>query len=110
MKMIKNYKKTNEEVQKLERIKDNTVLEINLRFLRSEHNKAYTFPKFDTDSDIDEKDVNPFASKNNQLYDLHTQNEILKDLTLYKLQESSKRVKSLDREKNEIESERIGRL
>lgn len=52
--MIKNFKRNSEEISKLDRIKDNTVLEINLRFLRSEHNKHYIFPKNEEDSEKEE--------------------------------------------------------
>ena len=45
MKLIKNFKRSSEETDRLERIKVNTVMEINLRFLRSEHNRYYRFPK-----------------------------------------------------------------
>ena len=65
-------------MRKLEKIKDNTVLEINLRHLRSEHNRTYKFPKDDQSSD-DEENVptdNPFLSQQTKMYDLRTQNEI----------------------------------
>lgn len=45
MKMIKSYSPSEEEVKKLERIKINTMMEINIRYLRSEHNRYYKFPK-----------------------------------------------------------------
>lgn len=51
MRLIKNYRRNEEESNRLERIKDNTVLEINLRYLRSEHNKYYVFPKNLDDGD-----------------------------------------------------------
>lgn len=44
MKMIHNYTRTAEENRKLEKIKANTMMEINIRYLRSEHNRHYRFP------------------------------------------------------------------
>lgn len=61
----------------LEKIKNNTVMEINLRFLRSEHNRYYKFPKDNEDSDDQEQNLeisNPFTLKQNILYDLRAQN------------------------------------
>lgn len=51
MKLIKGYARTEEETKKLERIKVNTMMEINIRYLRSDHNRYYKFPKMqDSDS------------------------------------------------------------
>lgn len=55
MKMIKNYKRLPEEVQKLEKIKNNTMMEINLRYIRSEHNRKYRFPKNISDEESEEE-------------------------------------------------------
>jgi hypothetical protein len=44
MKMIHNYNRTSEESKKLEKIKANTMMEINIRYLRCEHNRHYRFP------------------------------------------------------------------
>lgn len=41
MKLIKGYTRTQEEIKKLDRIKVNTMMEINLRYLRSESNRYY---------------------------------------------------------------------
>lgn len=39
MTLIHNYKRTPEEIKNLEKVKTNTVMEINLRFLKSNHNR-----------------------------------------------------------------------
>lgn len=44
MNLIHTYKHSPEEIKKLERIKNNTTMEINLRFLQSKHNREYRFP------------------------------------------------------------------
>lgn len=51
MKMIYGYSRTAEENRKLEKIKSNTMMEINLRYLRSDHNRHYRFPLKDNDSE-----------------------------------------------------------
>lgn len=48
MKMIHGYSRTTDENRKLEKIKSNTMMEINLRYLRSEHNRHYRFPLRET--------------------------------------------------------------
>lgn len=63
MKMIKNYSRSEEETRRLDRIKNNTVMEINLRYLKSEHNRYYRFPKFATDDSSEEEKNTPFAKK-----------------------------------------------
>lgn len=74
--MIKNYKRTPEETRRLEKIKDNTVLEINIRHLRSEHNRHFRFPKERGSSDEEdcEPQDNPFFSRETKMYDLKAQN------------------------------------
>lgn len=54
LKYIRNYALTPAEARKLERIKANTMMEINIRYLRCEQNRQYKFPKGpQTDSDED---------------------------------------------------------
>lgn len=45
--MIKGFQRTNDELKMLEKIKNDTVFEISLRFRRCEANKTYRFPKRD---------------------------------------------------------------
>lgn len=102
MKLIKSYHPSDDEVKKLERIKMNTMMEINIRYLRSEHNRYYKFPKKinenDTDSEEERYD-SLLDKKENIIYDLRTQNELLpsksvsqKILSL----DNSRKVASLD--------------
>ena len=98
LKMIKNFKRTPDDVRKLERIKDNTVLEINIRHLRSEHNRTFKFPKSSEDSESEDPqpDHNPFFSREAKLYDLRAQNEVTQPKIIKIDIETSRRVKSLN--------------
>lgn len=64
MKMINNYSRTPEENRKLEKIKSNTMMEINLRYIRSDHNRHYRFPLAEIDSEPEEDNAfDPFLAK-----------------------------------------------
>ena len=39
MTLIRNYKRTPEEIKNLDKVKTNTTMEINLRYLKSSHNR-----------------------------------------------------------------------
>lgn len=56
MKLIKSYNPTDEELKKLERIKINTMMEINIRYLRSEHNRYYKFPLIGRENDSESEE------------------------------------------------------
>lgn len=116
MKLIKSYTRSEEETRKLERIKMNTMMEINIRYLRSEHNRHYRFPKR-TDPDDDDEDDDPaddpLARRENITYDLMTQNHLSparalshKVLSL----DSSRKVTSLEIERTHWQRDRILRL
>lgn len=103
--MINNYSRTNEENRKLEKIKSNTMMEINLRYLRSDHNRHYRFPLSEIESEVEEDNTfDPFLAKKELIiYDLHSQNSLQaskspskKTLSL----ESSRRVVSLELERD----------
>jgi hypothetical protein len=54
-------------------------MEINIRYLRSDHNRYYKFPKqhFESDSDSEEEHIDPLLTKKeNVFYDLKSQNEL----------------------------------
>ena len=53
--MIKEFRRSSEDLGKLDKIKKNTEMEINLRYLKSETNKKYKFPRnYNPESDSDE--------------------------------------------------------
>lgn len=115
MKMIHGYSRTGEENRKLEKIKSNTMMEINLRYLRSEHNRHYRFPLQENDSEEEGEDqYDPALSKKELIiYDLNSQNSLQpsrspskKTLSL----ESSRRVVSLELERDNWQRERFLRL
>lgn len=78
MKMINNYSRTAEESKKLDKIKSNTMMEINIRYLRCEHNRKYRFPLNQEDSEEEEElNYDPFLpKKENVIYDLNSQNSV----------------------------------
>lgn len=64
IKLIQNYTRTTEENKKLERIKNNTHMEINIRYLKSQHNRYYKFPKNNEGESEDEGSAEePLAKK-----------------------------------------------
>ena len=74
-------------------------MEINLRFLRSEHNRHYRFPKLSLSDSDEEEPYTPFQNKEPITYDLRTQNEVAKKSAKKNLLslENTRRIKSLDR-------------
>lgn len=68
-------------------------MEINIRYMRSDHNRYYRFPKntgeYDSDSEEESKE-SYLGKKENIFYDLRTQNELPPSRTL------SQKILSLD--------------
>lgn len=113
--MIHNYSRTAEETSKLEKIKSNTMMEINIRYIRCEPNRQYKFPFREEESE-DEQEIkyDPFlAKKELNIYDLHSQNSIRPSRSPSKKTislENSRRVISLEVERGHGPRERLLRL
>lgn len=82
------------------------MMEINIRYMRSDHNRYYRFPKnkVENDSDSEEESREAYlAKKENIFYDLRTQNELPPSRTLSQKVlslDNTRRVASLEVERN----------
>ena len=52
--MIHGYKRTPEDIRAMDKLRNATKMEINLRFLKSSHNKQYSFPRKNSDDNDDD--------------------------------------------------------
>lgn len=110
MTAIYNYKRSAEEVKMLEKVKQATNMEINLRFKNSLHNHTYKFPVFE--NSFDEEEEEGLLSHPDILYDLHSQAEVVKKSISTKTLslDASRRVKSLEREHVGEDDQIIGKI
>lgn len=85
-------------------------MEINIRYLRSEHNRYYKFPKADS---TDSEDGHQQGRKEDTIYDLHSQNEVIRGRSVSSKVlslDNSRKLVSLDVERNQWQKERLVRL
>lgn len=92
------------------------MMEINIRYLRSEHNRYYKFPKrpeAESSESDEEHNDSLLDKKENILYDLRAQNEVHPSKLLsHKILslDNSRKVASLEVERNNFQRERLLRL
>ncbi len=57
MNAIYNYKRSHEQIKMMDKVKQATKMEINLRFKNSAHNHNYKFPLFENSFDEDDDEL-----------------------------------------------------